>query len=74
MSSICVGVGVRYHVLIRREWPRPRFETIGKPSRSYIAAIRRLAAEFAADHSYVRGIVLMTAEYYDPVQVCEIRR
>lgn len=72
-SAICGYVGKRYHVRVRRHGQK-RYEIIGKPTRSFNAAVVRLAKTFAATYDYKRGDVLMTADYYDAVQLCEITR
>ncbi|MCR4341860.1 MAG: hypothetical protein NUW01_18445 [Gemmatimonadaceae bacterium] len=71
--TICGGVGKRYYVRMRLAGMR-KFFGVGRPTRSYKAALRRMAEVFADSPNYDLGEVLMTAEYYDPVQVCEIRR
>lgn len=72
-SAICGGVGKRYHVRVRERGMR-RYRTVGKSTTSFRVAVRRLADAFVENHNYDRGDVLMTAEYYDPVQLCEMRR
>lgn len=71
--TVCTGSGVRYVPRVR--WPgMRRYEVIGKPTTSYQAAVMRMARTFASNRNYKRGDVLMTADYYDPVMVCEIVR
>ncbi len=72
-GAICAGVNRRYHVRVRYEGMR-RYQVIGKPVRSYHKAFLALAGEFAKSRNYDRGDVLLTADYYDPIQVCEIKR
>ncbi len=71
-GAICGGVGRRFHARVRPEGNR-RWIVVGKPTKSYRVAVRRMAAAFAQDHCK-RGDVIMTAEYYDPVELCEIVR
>ncbi len=71
-GAICGGVGMRYQARARlkghREW-----RLVGKPSTAYHIALRRMAAAFAKRDSY-KADVIMWAEYYDPVQLCELVR
>lgn len=53
---------------------RRKYTLIGKPTKSIEVAIMRMAREFATDRYWKRGDVLMTADYYDPSQCCEITR
>lgn len=50
-----------------------RYECIGRPTRSLKAAIKRMAGAFA-EGSYKRGDVILTADYYEPVQIVELVR
>ncbi|KKM97453.1 hypothetical protein LCGC14_1167770 [marine sediment metagenome] len=69
-GAICGGVGKRYQARVRLRGYR-RYELVGKPTKSYRVAVRRMAAAFV-EHRYQRGDVLMWADYYDPVQLCEL--
>lgn len=71
-GSLCGGTNVRYVVRVRYSGVR-RYDAVGKPTRSYRAAFRRLARAFE-NQNYKRGDVLMTADYYDPVQIVEMTR
>lgn len=42
--------------------------------RSPVRAIKAMAKVFAENNWYKRGDVIMTAPYYDPIQVAEIKR
>ena len=50
-----------------------RYVLIGKPTKSYTTAIMRMAAAFDY-HLYKRADVIMTADYYEPIQLCELVR
>ena len=69
---ICRGTNVRYRARVRWEGYQ-RYNLVGPPTRSYRVALIRMAKEFATGR-YKRGDVIMTADYYDPVQVCELTR
>lgn len=69
---ICQGVNVRYRA--RARWPGyRRYRLIGKATKSYRVALRRMADAFATG-KYHRADVLMSADYYDPVMLCELVR
>lgn len=68
---ICDGVNRRYAVRVRYSGFR-KYELLST-HRSRRAALRRLADAMASG-SYDRGDVLMSADYYDPVQVWEVMR
>jgi len=72
-GAICNGTNIRYHVRIRRRGER-RYSNVGAPVRTFYTAARRLAGRIAQDYQIDRGQVLMTADYYDPVIICEMRR
>ena len=58
----------------RVRWPGHRkYILIGNPTRSKEIALVRLAREFARGN-YKRGDVLVTADYYDPMAICEIKK
>lgn len=59
-----------YIARVRRSGCR-RYTLLGKPTRSYRVALRRLVSAFEGGH-YKRGDVLVAADYYDPTTVCEI--
>ncbi len=70
---ICRGVGTRY--LARGRWEGCRnWRPIGKPTKSYGVAVRRMAAAFAKNTNYKRADVIFWADYYDPAQLCELVR
>ena len=71
-GAICGGVGTQYQA--RGRWHGYRFwDPVGKPTKSYRVAVRRMAAAFSTG-DYKRVDVIMWAEYYDPVQMCELVR
>ena len=71
-GAICGGVGQRFQARVR--WPRyRRWTLVGKPTKSYRVAVRRMATAFS-DSSYMRADVIMWADYYEPVQLCELVR
>lgn len=65
-SSIRFQARVRY----RGQW---RWVLVGKSTRRKDRAIVAMAKKFASGH-YKRGEVLMAADYYDPIVVCEMVR
>jgi hypothetical protein len=69
---ICQATGTRYQGRVRRKGCR-LYEPIGRPSKSYKVAFRRMAKAFV-DGGYKRGDVIMWADYYDPERVCELVR
>ena len=71
-GSICRGTNMQYQA--RAHWPGDRtYQCVGKPTRSYKVALRRMADAFAT-REYNRADVLMWADYYDPVMLCELVR
>lgn len=73
-SWICTGSGTRYQARTRYRGCR-NYNLIGKPTRSYRVAILRMAKEFAESTGHTkRADVIMWADYYDPVQMCELVR
>lgn len=69
-GAICEGAGKRYQA--RARWPGfQRYQLIGKPTKSYRAALRRMTDAFASGH-YHRADVVVMADYYDPEQLCEL--
>ena len=71
-GAICGGVGTEYQARVRLRGYK-LWEPVGRPTKSYRVAVRRMAAAFV-EHGYQRGDVIMWAEYYDPVQLCELVR
>lgn len=69
---ICTGVNTRYQARARWEGHR-LYQLIGKPTKSYAIAVKRMAAAFA-EGDYKRADVIMWADYYDPEQICELVR
>lgn len=57
-GAICLGVGVRYLARVRPEGYR-RYQVLGKPTKSYRVAVRRMAKAFVSGH-YKRGDVIMS--------------
>ncbi|TAL38890.1 MAG: hypothetical protein EPN97_03335 [Alphaproteobacteria bacterium] len=51
-----------------------KYKLLGKPTKSYEAAVVRMARTFAKFHHYKRGDVLIVADYYEPQQLVEIKR
>lgn len=62
----------RYQARVRYAGHR-NYKLVGKPLRSCVKAIMVLAKAMATKN-YKRGDVLVTADYYDPVQVIEMVR
>jgi len=71
--TICTGNNVRYCARTRWHGCR-RYDLVGKWTRSYKVAIMHMARAFAANRLVKRADVLMIADYYDPVQLCELVR
>ncbi len=70
---VCTGSNQRYRA--RTRWYGYRhYQLVGKPTRSYKVAVMRMTQAFLADHYVKRADVVMTADYYDPIQLCEITR
>ena len=73
--AICTGSGTQY--LARTHWRGyQKWNVIGKPVRSYEVAARRMLKAFLENTGgwVNRADVIMTANYYDAVQVCELVR
>ena len=70
VGSICRGTGTRYQARVRNAGSR-YWSLSGKPSKSYGVAIKRMAAAFA-EGGYKRADVVMYADYYDALQMCEL--
>ncbi len=71
-GAICGGVNTRYQGRVRFEGYR-RYDLVGKPSKSYKVAFRRMIKAFA-EGDYKRADVIFWADYYDPEVLCEIVR
>lgn len=71
--NICTGVNTRYRARARYYGCR-NYVLIGTPTKSYKLAIQRMAAAFADNPNYKRADVMVLAEYYDPLMVCELVR
>ena len=70
--TICTGSDQRY--LARTRWHGyRRYDSVGKWTRSYKVAVMRMAKAFVSDRAVKRADVLMIADYYEPVQICELR-
>lgn len=73
--AICTGTNIRFQA--RTHWRGyQKWNLIGKPSRSKRAAARRMLEAFLDNPGgwVNRADVIMTADYYDPVQLFEMRR
>lgn len=70
---ICGGVNTRYQARARRMGHR-KWVLIGQPTRVERIAIQRMSRAFAHHRDYKRADVIMCADYYDPIQVCELVR
>ena len=71
--TICTGSNQRY--LARTRWHGyQRYRPVGKPTRSYKVAVMRMARAFVDDQTAKRADVIMWADYYDPVKMCELTR
>lgn len=70
--AICTGINKRYQARARWEGYR-RYQLIGKPTKSYRVAVRRMADAFAGGQ-YKHADVVMWADYYAPEMMCELVR
>ena len=70
---LCTGTNVRYQARVRWYGHR-RYRLVGKPSKSLKVAMLRMTKQFAEWKNCKRGDVVMLADYYEPVQLCEITR
>ena len=66
------GVNVRYFARVRLPGHR-KWQLIGGFTKSRDKAFSTLAKHFVSTQ-WKRGEVLMTADYYDPIVVVEMRR
>lgn len=71
--TICTGSNTQYRARTRLHGYR-QYKWEGKWSRSYKVALMRMATAFADHQNVKRADVLMVADYYDPVQLCELVR
>ena len=73
VGYICQASGQRY--IARTRWAGyQKYDIVGKPSKAYAVAVKRMAVAFAASNAVKRADVLLMADYYDPVQLCELVR
>lgn len=72
VGDICVGVNNRYYA--RVHWKGEQKWRVRSNHKTYAAAIKAMAAAFSKDQFANRADVIMTADYYDPIQLCELRR
>ncbi len=71
-GAICGGVNKRYRARVRSFGCR-RWTLIGEPVQSYGFALQRMVEAFGEGGCH-RADVIMWADYYDPVQLCELVR
>ena len=71
-GAICGGTNTQFWARGRHKYWR-KYRVIGKPTRSYPTAVRRMTEAFIKQRLQ-RVEVLMTADYYDPVMLCELVR
>ena len=71
---VCTGSGREFIARVHHRGAH-EYKVVSR-HRSEKAAIMSMAKAFAADrHNFLnRADVLFCADYYDPVQVCELRR
>lgn len=72
MDNICRGTNVRYTARVRLPYQRNWQMLMVRQSLNL--ALADLAREMGCWSRYTRGDVIMTADYYDPVVVMEMRR
>jgi hypothetical protein len=63
----------RFQARVRPRGHR-KYRLVGKPSRSFLVALKALTNTFGKSSYYKRGDVICTADYYDPIVCCEIVR
>lgn len=51
-----------------------KYTVLGKPTKRLEFALRRVATAMGRSWYWKRGDVLMSADYYDPIQIAEIVR
>lgn len=68
---VCQGVNRRYLVRTRNPYQK-RYTMHGKPSRSFTAAVKRLAIAMI-DQNWGEGNVAFVDDYYDPSICFEMR-
>ncbi len=71
--TICTGSNQRYRARTRWYGYR-RYDLVGKPTRSRHVAFMRMVKAFETNLNIKRADVIMTADYYDPIQICELTR
>ena len=71
--TICTGSNVRYRARTRWHGFR-RYDLVGKWTRSYHVAFTRMAKAFESNRNVKRADVIMIADYYDAIQLCELVR
>ena len=72
VGDICGGTG-RYYVARARFTGYRKYKVLSSHS-TYAAAIKAMTKGFANNGAYKRADVLLCADYYDPIQLCELVR
>lgn len=72
IGYVCTGTGTQYYA--RKRWTGYRKWTVISSHKSYDAAIKAMSEAFRTDPNAKRADVIMTADYYDPLQLCELVR
>lgn len=67
---ICTGTNKRY-LARARHFGFQKYTLIGKPTKSYKVAVKRMATAFV-DKGYKRADVLFLEDWYDPIVMCEL--
>jgi hypothetical protein len=68
---ICRGVNIRYTARFRERGCRKCH--VGKDRRTFRAALRDLTRAFEGPSAWAVGDVVMSADYYAPIQLLELR-
>ena len=66
------GTNRRFHVLVRGPGCR-KYQSVGRPTPSHDAAVRRLARAMT-DSRWKRGVVTFISDYYDPTPIFWMHR
>jgi hypothetical protein len=72
---ICRGTGRYYRARVHRRSAR-KYELLGKPTKTFGTALRRLTEAWIADRNglYNRGDVILCEDYYEPIVLTEITK
>jgi hypothetical protein len=72
VGDICTGTNNRY--IARVHWKGEKKWRVVSKHKTYRAAVKAMAVAFGKDQFANKADVVMTADYYDPAQLCELVR